>query len=82
MLLLGITQSVFPKSTNVFVLRYQYTIWKMMRSKSCTIWQERKKLDREVSVASTMEMLRKSGFKHVECVFEFMKFATITAVKE
>jgi len=45
-------------------------------------WLERKKLDREVSVASTLAMLRKAGFKQVECVYEFMKFATIIAVKE
>jgi len=45
-------------------------------------WLERKKLDREISVTSTLGMLRNAGFKQVECVYEFMKFATIIAIKE
>jgi len=44
-------------------------------------WMERKKLDREVSIPKTISMLHKAGFNHVECVYEFMKFGTIIAIK-
>ena len=44
-------------------------------------WLERKKLDRENSVSSTLSMLRTAGFKHAECVYEFMKFSTVIAIK-
>jgi hypothetical protein len=45
-------------------------------------WLKRKKLDRENSVSSTLTMLKASGFKHVECVYAFMKFGTVIAIKE
>lgn len=44
-------------------------------------WLERKKLDRENSVAATLGMLREAGFAQAECIYEFMKFATVMAVK-
>lgn len=44
-------------------------------------WLERKKLDRENSVTETLALLRKAGFGHVECIYEFMKFAVVVAVK-
>lgn len=46
-----------------------------------TKWLERKKLDREVSITNTIAMLQQAGFKHIECVYQFMKFGTIIAVK-
>lgn len=46
-----------------------------------TRWQERKKLDRENSVPATLCLLREAGFEEVDCVYEFMKFATVVAVK-
>lgn len=45
-------------------------------------WLERKKLDRENSVSSTLSLLRNAGFEQVECVYKFMKFATVIAIKE
>lgn len=44
-------------------------------------WLERRKLDKEISVSTTISMLKSAGFNHVECVYEFMKFATIIAIK-
>lgn len=44
-------------------------------------WLERKKLDRENSVRATLGLLREVGFGEVECVYEFMKFATVVAIK-
>ncbi|MDO4497525.1 MAG: class I SAM-dependent methyltransferase [Bacteroidales bacterium] len=44
-------------------------------------WLERKKLDRENSVTTSIGLLKKAGFNQVECVYQFMKFATLIAVK-
>lgn len=45
------------------------------------LWKERRKLDRECSVEQECEMLRKSGFKAVKCVYSYQKFSVIAAVK-
>ena len=45
------------------------------------LWKERKKLDRECSVEQEMEMLSKSRFKVVKCVYSYQKFSVIVAVK-
>ena len=44
-------------------------------------WLERKQLDKEVSVPTTIKWLNDAGFNHVECVYQFMKFGTLIAVK-
>ena len=45
------------------------------------LWRERQKLDRECSVEEEIEMLRKSGFNTVECVYSYQKFSVIVAIK-
>ena len=45
------------------------------------LWKERRKLDRECSVEQECEMLRKSGFNAVKCVYSYQKFSVIVAVK-
>lgn len=45
------------------------------------LWKERRKLDRECSVEQEMEMLSKSKFKVVKCVYSYQKFSVIVAVK-
>lgn len=45
------------------------------------LWQERRKLDRECSVEEETDMLRKSGFKIVKCIYTYQKFAVIMAIK-
>lgn len=45
------------------------------------LWQERKKLDKECSVEEEIEMLCKSKFKTVKCVYSYQKFAVIVAMK-
>ena len=45
------------------------------------LWRERQKLDRECSVEKEIQMLRKSGFKTVECVYLYQKFSVIVAIK-
>ena len=44
-----------------------------------TRWQERQKLDRECSVNEEIAMLKKSGFKNIECIYLCGKFAVIAA---
>jgi ubiquinone/menaquinone biosynthesis C-methylase UbiE len=44
-------------------------------------WIERKKLDRENTIADTIELLKNSGFNNVECVYNFMKFGVIIGIK-
>ncbi|MDR1617191.1 MAG: class I SAM-dependent methyltransferase [Syntrophomonadaceae bacterium] len=42
---------------------------------------ERRKLDKENTINETMEILKGSGFRNVECVYNFMKFGVIIAIK-
>ncbi|MCI5663432.1 MAG: class I SAM-dependent methyltransferase [Mediterranea sp.] len=44
-------------------------------------WLEQKKLDRENSVITSLKMLQNAGFEQIESVYQFMKFATIVAIK-
>lgn len=44
-------------------------------------WKERRKLDRECSAEEELNMLHKSGFKEVKCVYSCQKFSVIVALK-
>jgi tRNA (cmo5U34)-methyltransferase len=44
-------------------------------------WLERRSLDRENSVEKTLALLAEAGFSDIECVYRFMKFAVIVALK-
>lgn len=44
-------------------------------------WQGRKKLDRECSLEEEIEMLQKSGFREVKCIYSHQKFSVIAAIK-
>jgi hypothetical protein len=46
-----------------------------------SLWIERKKLDKENTIKETIELLKGSGFKNVECIYSFMKFGVIIALK-
>ena len=45
------------------------------------LWQERRKLDRECSVEEETDMMTRSGFRIVKCIYAFQKFAVIMAIK-
>ena len=45
------------------------------------LWRERRKLDRECSVAWEIEMLSRSGFREAGCVYACQKFAVVAAIK-
>jgi ubiquinone/menaquinone biosynthesis C-methylase UbiE len=42
---------------------------------------ERRKMDKENTIPETMELLKNSGFRIVECIYSFMKFGVVIAVK-
>jgi len=44
-------------------------------------WIERSKLDKENTVKETIKILEESGFGQVDCIFNFMKFGVIIAIK-
>lgn len=46
-----------------------------------TLWRERRKLDKECSVEKEVEMLKKSHFNVVKCVYSYHKFSVILAIK-
>lgn len=46
-----------------------------------SLWRERRKADRECSVAAETEMLKKSGFSDIACPYSYHKFSVIVAVK-
>lgn len=52
-----------------------------LTDKDMELWRERRKLDRECSAGQEMDMLRKCGFKVVQCVYSYQKFSVIAAVK-
>lgn len=44
-------------------------------------WRMRRKLDQENTIEETMGMLREAGFKIVECIYCYMKFGVVVAIK-
>lgn len=44
-------------------------------------WLERKVLDREISANQTIKILKEIGFEVVDCIYSFMKFRSILAIK-
>ena len=45
------------------------------------LWKERRKLDRECSVETEMEMLYQSNFSEVKCLYSYHKFSVVVAIK-
>ena len=45
------------------------------------LWQERRKLDRECSVEQEVDMIKRSGFGIVKCIYAYQKFSVIIAIK-
>jgi ubiquinone/menaquinone biosynthesis C-methylase UbiE len=42
---------------------------------------ERRKLDREIPIRETLGLIKNSGFETAECVYKFMKFGVVMAIK-
>ena len=52
-----------------------------LTERDIAMWQERRSFDRECSVEQETDMLARSGFRIVKCVYSCRKFAVIMAVK-
>lgn len=44
-------------------------------------WLKRRELDKESTIPETLTLLKEIGFKAVECIYSFMKFGVILAIK-
>ena len=44
-------------------------------------WLKRRELDKENTIVETMNMLKDVGFNVVECIYSYMKFGVIVAIK-
>jgi tRNA (cmo5U34)-methyltransferase len=44
-------------------------------------WLKRRELDKENTITESIELLKTIGFKKVECIYSFMKFGVILAIK-
>lgn len=44
-------------------------------------WRERRELDRENTIEETLDMLRAAGFRAAECIYSYMKFGVVVAVR-
>jgi ubiquinone/menaquinone biosynthesis C-methylase UbiE len=60
---------------------YNYIDNSGIKPEEKTAWIERKKLDKENTIKETIELLKGSGFKDIECIYNFMKFGVIVAIK-
>ena len=45
------------------------------------LWKERRKLDKECSVETEIQMLDRCGFSEVKCIYSYHKFSVIMAFK-
>jgi ubiquinone/menaquinone biosynthesis C-methylase UbiE len=60
---------------------YNYIDRSGIQPEEKTAWIDRKKLDKENTIQETMKLLKDSGFKNIECIYNFMKFGVIMAIK-
>ncbi|MDR1760456.1 MAG: class I SAM-dependent methyltransferase [Fibrobacter sp.] len=44
-------------------------------------WLQRKTLDRENTIDESKSLLAKAGFKNVECIYNYLKFGVLLAIK-
>ncbi len=44
-------------------------------------WLQRRELDKENTISETLILLERIGFRHVECIYSYMKFGVILAIK-
>lgn len=45
------------------------------------LWKERRKLDKECSVETEIQLLRQNAFSEVKCLYSYHKFSVIVAIK-
>ena len=60
---------------------YDYIIHSGITKEEIDRWTSRKGLDKESTVRDTISMLKEIGFDQSECVYQYLKFGVIVAVK-
>lgn len=60
---------------------YDYIGQSTISEQERDLWLQRRELDKENTISETLELLRQLGFKHVECIYSYMKFGVILAMK-
>ena len=60
---------------------YDYIRQSKISQKEQDLWLQRRELDRENTISESMIFLKQLGFKHVECIYIYMKFGVILAIK-
>lgn len=52
-----------------------------LNHKDIELWRTRRQLDKECSVEEELDMLKKTGFRIVKCIYTYQKFSVIMAIK-
>lgn len=60
---------------------YDYIGQSAIIEKERDLWLQRRELDRENTIEESVILLKQLGFKHVECIYSYMKFGVILAIK-
>jgi ubiquinone/menaquinone biosynthesis C-methylase UbiE len=60
---------------------YDYIRQSKISQKEQDLWLQRRELDKENTISESLISLKQLGFKHVECVYVYMKFGVILAIK-
>jgi ubiquinone/menaquinone biosynthesis C-methylase UbiE len=60
---------------------YQQIRDSALTEQECQSWLKRKELDKENSIDETKSMLKSIGFSQVDCIYHYMKFGVILAIK-
>jgi tRNA (cmo5U34)-methyltransferase len=60
---------------------YDYIGQSAILEKERDLWLQRRELDRENTIEESVVLLKQLGFKHVECIYRYMKFGVILAIK-
>jgi tRNA (cmo5U34)-methyltransferase len=60
---------------------YDYIRQSKISQKEQDLWLQRRELDRENTISESLILLKQLGFKHVECIYIYMKFGVILAIK-
>ncbi|NLE02318.1 MAG: class I SAM-dependent methyltransferase [Fibrobacter sp.] len=53
-----------------------------IKDDECSTWLQRRALDKENSIEETLELLKSAGFPVVECIYKYLKFGVVIAVKQ
>jgi tRNA (cmo5U34)-methyltransferase len=60
---------------------YDFIKKSKITEKEMESWLVRRELDRENTIDETKDMLMQAGFKIIECIYSYMKFGVILAIK-